>query len=263
MPADGHRLWSGTVSFGLVSVPVALVSAVRPRRSAFHLLHRADNARLRRLMFCPNEGEVIPPDHVVRGFEVEEGRHVIVDDDEIRAIAPKRSTTIEIQEFVPTDQIAPAFYDRPYYLLPTGADKPYRLLVATLAETGRSGLAEVVLHGREHLVALQAVDDVLCLLTLRYPAELRTFEGVDAEPDAADVRRIGTAIESSSGSFEPGLLVDEYQKRVDRLIRRKRKQGETVEAPEVERAADGAAEGEEVDLIAALEESLAEAKQVH
>ncbi|MFP4054611.1 MAG: Ku protein [Phycisphaerae bacterium] len=269
MPAGAHALWSGTLSFGLVSVPVAVVTAVRSRRSAFHKLHRPDVSRLERRMYCPEEKVFVHPEHIVRGYEIEEGKFVIVRDSEIESVAPKRSSTIEIQEFVDSGEIDPARYERPYYIVPTGAEKPYTLLVEVLAETGRTGIAELVMHAREHLVAVQSIEGVLCLLILRYPRQLRSADEVTPKADAAGqyVKEMKAAIDDAGKDFEPGKLQDEYQKRIDELIHRKKYSEGIVEGAQVEEEetkgapAGGAGEkAEDMDLVAALEESLAREK---
>jgi DNA end-binding protein Ku len=267
MAEPGRAFWKGSISFGLVTVPVALLRATRSLRSAFHLMHATDHARLRRRLYCPAHEAFVPPDQVRRGYELEDGRHVVVEDEEIEALAPGRSRSIEIQEFVPRSRLGPAWYQRPYYLVPTGPQKPYRLLVEVLAEQDAAGLAEVVLQSRQHLCALESLDGALCLFLLRYPGELRdpgdvreTLQEADAEAEAAQVRAMAKAIESLRADFDPDALEDEYQRRVVRLAERKREQGQTVRVAEPEEDREGRGEaaerGEAVDLMAALEESL-------
>jgi DNA end-binding protein Ku len=270
MAGRGHSLWSGTLTFGLVSVPVAVVPAVHSRRKAFHLLHEPDASRLERRMFCPSEEVFVHPEHIQRGYEVEQGKYVVIEDAEIQSIAPKRSKTIEIQQFVQRSRIDPAYYERPYYLVPTGAEKPYRLLVETLAQLDRAGLSEFVMHAREHFCAIQSIGGALCLMKLRYPDELRNGQEVAAraEAEASDVRSIKDAISKSKIAFDPVDLTDEYRRRVDKLIRKKKEEG-TVEGPdsqegdEASQAGQGPAEGEgkQTDLVSALEASLAKEKE--
>ncbi len=263
--ATEHRgIWSGTVGFGLVSVPVALVTALRTSRSSFRLIHEPDKSRIRQRMYCPAHALFVHPEHIQRGYEVEPGEHVIVRDDEIEALEPKRSKSIEIQEFVECSAILPAYIDRPYYMIPTGPAKPYRLLVETLAAEQRAGIAEFVMHGQEHFCAVQSVAGVLCLLLLRYPEEVRSPDELVGDWKAVkeDVSRMRKAIDKARKPFDPDALENEYQKRVDKLVARKRRRKEVVHVVEAERptTAEGAA-GEpgsgDVDLVAALEESLA------
>ena len=263
MAKGRHALWSGSVTFGLVSVPVAALPVVRSARTAFHLLHRPDASRLQRRMFCPEENVFVHPEHIQRGFEVEPGRFIVISDEEIDAIAPGRSKTIEIQQFVPVESIGPACYARPYYLVPTRAAKPYQLLAETLAKTGRAGLSEFVMHAREHLAAVQSVAGVLCLMLLRYPAQLRDSQDVQVASEARDedVAAISQEIEKAAGPFRPEDLEDEYRRRVEDLIDRKRQAGQIVQGPDVPESPEQTEDlqgNEEVDLVAALEASLAQ-----
>jgi DNA end-binding protein Ku len=270
VPGGRTAIWSGSLSFGLVAVPVAILTAVRPKPGTFHLLHEKDAARLKRRLFCPSDQQFVSADAVVRGFEVEEGQHVIVEDEEIRSLAPRRSRTIEIQEFVDLDRIHPAYYDRPYYLVPTGPEKPYRLLVEVLGELHKAGIAQFVMNEREKFCCLQSIEGTLCLLLLRFPEELRSADELipDAEPRTDDVDAMVKTIKRMDWKFDPNELTDEYEERVQKLIKRKRKRHEIVEAPEVEEeegpeAASGEGGEMEIDLVSALEESLAREREHH
>lgn len=256
--------WTGSVSFGLVNVPVSLVPATRPQRTAFHLLHAKDGARLERRMYCPAENVFVEPEHILRGYAVEKGEYVIVKDEEIESIAPQRSTTIEIQEFVDRSQIQPACYDRPYYLAPTGARKPYALLADVLAGTNKAGIAEFVMNARQNLAAVLSIDGALCLMILRYPEELRSGEDIAPEASAkrADVQAMKKAIEKVAGKFEPDKLTDEYQERLDRLIAVKKKRGETIKAGKASRKKIAKkSKAADKDILAALEKSLEKEKK--
>lgn len=270
MADGGAAIWSGSVSFGLVAVPVAILTAVRPKPGTFHLLHEKDAARLKRRLFCPADKKFISGKEAVRGFEVEDGQHVIVDDDEIRSLAPKRSKTIEIQEFVDAETIDPAYYDRPYYLVPTGPEKPYRLLAEVLREMKKAGIAQFVMNEREKFCCVESIEGALCLMILRYSEELRSADELvpDVEPRTKDVDAMLTTIKRMDWKFDPKKLTDEYEERVRKLIGRKKKRHEVVEAPEVEEeeepeAASGEGEEREVDLVSALEKSLARERKRH
>jgi DNA end-binding protein Ku len=262
-------LWSGTLTFGLVSLPVAVVTAVRSRRSSFHLIHRKDNSRLRRKLYCPKDGKFVTPDQMLRGYEVEKGEYIIVSDEEIDSLAPRRSKSIEIQAFVGCSQIDPAYYDRPYYLVPTAAEKPYQLLVEMLAERDVAGVAELVMHARQHLCAVQSIDGALCLLKLRYPEKIRSGETLapSVEPSGEQVKEIESAIKGAKMKLDPTKLKDEYQERIDELVKKKKRKHETVEVTELEEKEEegegGAEKGgrkKEGDLVSLLEESLAKEK---
>lgn len=256
-------IWSGTVSFGLVAIPVVLVPAVRPARAAFRLLHDKDNAPLRREMVCPAHDAPVEPRHMVRGYEVKPGTYVTVSDEELRALEPKRSRTIEITEFVDAAGIDPVYYDRPYDLLPDGAEKPYRLLVRALAEQGRAGIARFVLYDREHLAALRGLDGRLCLFLLHFHDEIAPSGDLApaAEAREPEVKAIEMLIRQMSGTFDPRKYPDRSAETLRRLIESKKKKGKTVAAPEIEKETgeETAGEGAPDDFIAALEGSIARA----
>jgi DNA end-binding protein Ku len=257
-------IWSGTVSFGLVAIPVSLVPAVRPPRAGFRLLHDKDHAPLRREMVCPAHNAPVAPSHMVRGFEIKPGHYVTVTDEEIRALEPKRSRTIEITEFVAASAIDPIYYDRPYYLLPDGAEKPYRLLVRALAEEHRAGIARFVLYDREHLVALRGMEGLLCLFLLHFDDEIAAADGLAAKAaaPAKDVKTIEKLIRDMSGPFNPRKYPNREEEKLKKLIASKEKKGSVVEAPEVEEEGGEPAAGEGVsdDFISVLEGSIARAK---
>ncbi len=257
-----RAIWSGTVSFGLVAIPVSMVPAARPSRIAFHLLHDKDRARLRREMVCPaHDAKPVPPAHIVRGFEVEPGRYVTVSDEEIQALEPKRSRTIEITDFVDAAAIDPVYYDRPYYLLSGGADKPYRLLARSLEERNRAGIARFVLHDREHLAAVRSVGGVLALFTLHFADEI--VSAADVAPSRAarpaDVKTMEGLIRGMNGPFRPDRWPDPDEEKLRKLVASKT----PVEAVEAAPAAEEAYEEPDTepgDFIAALESSIARAK---
>ncbi|MCF8105589.1 MAG: Ku protein [Desulfohalobiaceae bacterium] len=270
MPGRSTALWSGSLTFGLVSIPVMVVPAVRSRRSGFHLIHKKDASRLKREMYCPADKSFVSGEHTLRGYQIEEGRHVIITDEEIASVAPRRSRTIEIQEFVDSASIDAAFYERPYYLAPSGAEKPYRLLVRVIKEMNKAGLAEFVMNARERFCAVQSIDEALCLMILRYPAALRSADDLapTAEARAGEVRSMQKTVQAMTRGFDPERLRDEYEERIQDLIQRKKQQKETVEVFEAgeKRPGEGPKkekeeEEEAADLISALEESLAREKE--
>ena len=267
MAEDGKStLWSGTLTFGLVSIPVAVASAVRPSRSSFHLVHKMDRSRLRRKLYCPGDKSFVPPEHRVRGYEIEEGKYVEMTDSEIESVSPHRSKAIEIEMFVERSALSPEYYDRPYYLVPTGPVKPYLLLVDIMAAMERMGISRFVMHAREHLCAIRSMHGALILFVLRYPGQIRSTAdlSIHAEKDKEIENKMSTAIEGNESGFNPSMLRDSYQERIDRLIRKKKRKHEAVEVYEAEDeevAGETAAAREQVDLIAALEESLAREKK--
>ena len=251
-------VWSGTVSFGLVTIPVTMVPATREGRVAFHLLHATDHARLRRRMVCPEHQAEVEPAHMVRGFEVEPGNWVAVTDEELDSLEPKRNRNIEISDFVALDAVNPLFFDRPYYLLPAGADKPYRLLAVSLAETNKAGVAHLVMRGRQHLAAVVALDGTLCLLPLHHPNEIAAAAELlpGAKVPAREALAAQNLIVRMKSKFRPGQYADEYRGRVLAMARKREREAGTVAAPA---AAEAEAEAPP-DLMAALEESLSRAR---
>ena len=152
MPQQG--IWSGTISFSLVAIPVRLVTALAPGRISFHLLHDKDYAPLARKMKCSLEESVVPREEIVRGYEIAPDTHVVVTDAELESVSPERSRTIEIVEFIDMEEVDPIYYDHPYYLVPLkGGEKAYRLLAEAMHRTGKAGLAKFVLGEREYFVA--------------------------------------------------------------------------------------------------------------
>lgn len=256
-------IWSGTISFGLVAIPVSVVPAVRESRISFHQLHSEDYARLQREMLCPQHGRTIHPEHIVRGFEYEQGKFIEVTDEEFESLAPKWSQSIAITDFVALDAIDPLYYDRPYYLIPQNADKPYSLLVEALAKAKKAGIAKFVMRGSEYLCAVREIDGALCLFTLNYQADIVPYEEfvVSAKAEKKEESFVEKQINEMSGKFQPHKYKDEYAELVSKLIEAKVKASEKITVPATgeEEAAEEPSE-EEVDLVAALEESLARAR---
>src|SRR5687768_2178685 len=203
-PARSRSFWSGTITFGLVSIPVDLYSAHRPGRASLRMLS-PDGTPLRRRYFCPKEGREVPAGELVRGYEVEPGEHVVVADEELEALEPRRSRDIDLTRFVPADEIDPMFFERGYVLAPAGeSTKAYRLLAAIMEETGRAGIATFVMRGKEYLVAILAENGVLRAETLRFADEIRSPAAVGlparSKPAEAAVRRAEKAIAAAAAS---------------------------------------------------------------
>lgn len=253
-------IWSGTISFSLVAIPVRLVKAVVPGRVSFHLLHGTDYSPLVRKMFCPEQEQLIPPEEIVRGYELAPDRYLPVTAEELASVSPERSRTIEIVEFIDLDEVDPLFFDHPYYLVPLkGGEKAYRLLAEIMGRTNRAGLAKFVLVEREYLVALRSIAGTLALVTLHYHEDILSAADItpgDTTVKAEAKKRIRQSISTMLTEFKPGKYADERRGKLLQLV--KEKQGKaTVTAP-----AAAEAEGDEpADLIAALEEIMAAMKQ--
>jgi len=255
-------IWTGTISFGLVNIPVKLYIAVREERVAFHMLHDQDNARLRRKLVCSLDNKEVHPEHIVKGYEIHKDRYVIISPEDLESCAPKASKTIEITDFVELSDIDPVYYDRPYYVLPQpGATKAYRLLVEAMGHSKKVGISKLVMHDKEYLAALRPVGDVICLHTMHFGKEVvppDKLEGVPTHTKSTD-RELKVAeqlIDSLASAFKPEKYHDEYKECVLQMIDRKAHGEEVIAAPEVEKKPVHAG-----DLMAALEASLAEAKK--
>ena len=239
-PSAAFRgIWSGTLSFGLVSVPVSLFPAVRRRPVHLRMLAE-DGTPLARQYVCPEDGKVLEGDDLVRGYELEDGKLVIIRDEELEAIAPEMTRDISLKEFVDVNDIAPAHFDRPYFLAPSGGStNAYRLLARVMEERKRAGIATFVMRGKEHLVAILAKRGLLMAETLRFLEELRDPEEIGLpERKAADRRRVETfqkAIASLSRKrLDDKELSDRYAARFERLVKTKRKSRKAVVQAEVE-----------------------------
>lgn len=250
-------IWSGALAFGLVSVPVKVVSATRSRDVRFHQLEAGTGARIRHRRVSEATGEEIPNERIVKGYELEPGRYVVVDVEEMRALAPKAGHTIEILDFVELDRIDPVYFEQPYYLVPDpSAMKPYRLLVKTMVRLRRVAIGRVVMRSKEHLVAVRPVGEVLCMETMRYADEVLPTDGVLPDADAPEPteRELAMAeqlVGTLSVDFDPTRYRDEYREQVLALIEAKAAGEEIVAEPAPRET------GELVDLMSALEASLA------
>src|SRR5512145_2541418 len=172
-------IWSGTISFSLVAIPVQLVKAVSPGRISFRLLHSTDYSPLARRMFCPEQDTMVPPEEIIRGYEIGPDRYIPITDEELESVSPERSRTIEIVEFIDMDEVDPLYFDHPYYLVPLkGGEKSYQLLAEAMRQTNRAGLATFVLAEREYMVAVKSTEGALCLVTLHYSDELLPADDV-------------------------------------------------------------------------------------
>jgi DNA end-binding protein Ku len=251
-----RSIWNGTVSFGLISVPVKVHSSTEDHSVHFRQAHAKDGARIRQKRFCAKEGKEVPYDQVVKGYEVRSGEYVVLTKDEIAAAAGESAHVVALEEFVCAAEIDPVFYGRTYNLgAGKGGQDAYRLLHDALAKADRVGIGRWVFHNREYLVAVRSMPDVLALHTMRFADELVDPAGLDLpEPARAPAKReiemAGRLVDSLHGPFEPEKFEDGYRQRVLDLIAAKAR-GEQPAAPEPQTAAQG------TDLLAALEASLA------
>jgi DNA end-binding protein Ku len=253
-------IWSGTISFSLVAIPVQLVSAVRIGRVSFRMLHSKDYSPLEREMSCPEEEIMVPPDEIVRGYEIAPDKYIVVTDEELESLTPERSRTIEILEFIDMKEVDLVYYDHPYYLVPSkGGEKAYRLLVEVLRRTNKAGLAKFVLRDREYLVAVKSVEGALAMITLHYSKEVLPDENIllkDVKIEGEEKGRFKKVIKKMMTDFDPEKYADARRGKILDLLRKKAKEKAPVEAPEIGEEGEGPA-----DLVAALQESMRKMKR--
>jgi DNA end-binding protein Ku len=254
-------IWSGNISFGLVTVPVKLVSAVRSKDVRFNQLEEGTGARIRYRRVSEATGEEVPNERIQKGYEISSGQYVVVDSEEIEKLTPKATHTIEIQDFVDLEQIDPLYFEQPYYLVPDrAAERPYRLLIEAMTDLQKVAVGKIVLRAKEHLVAIRPLDGALCIETMRHADEVIPLEsleeiprGDDIAPSEKELDMARQLIEALAGDFEPEKYHDEYREQLLGIIEKKAAGEEIVAEPLVEEPA------KVVDLMAALEASLARA----
>jgi DNA end-binding protein Ku len=254
-----RSIWTGAISFGLVTVPVKLYSAVNRKTVRFHQLHESTGIRIQQKRIDPSTGEEVPYDEIVKGYEIAPDQYVVISNEELEALDPKKTKTIEIEDFVDQSEIDPIFYDHPYYLAPgPGGAKPYRLLLDAMRETEKVAVARVVIRSKENLVAIRPMGDVLAMTTMIFADEVVDVDKLDDIPDPDEVsttdRELAIAkqlVESLAGDFEPGKYHDAYREEVLAMIERKAAGEEIAVQPVTEDA------GAPVpDLMSALKASL-------
>jgi DNA end-binding protein Ku len=268
-PGGPRPVWSGSISFGLVNIPVRLFTAVREQRVAFHLLHDQDKARLRRKIVSSTTGKEIHPEHIVRGYEVAKDKYVVVTQEELEACAPEKTRAIEITDFVHLSEIDPVYYERPYYVLPQkGAARSYRLILAAMKRSKRVGIARVVIHEKEYLAALRPLGDLIVLSTMNLHDEIVPVEPIEHQVSHVhvaerEVKAAEKVIGSMTEKFDPKRYRDEYRDCVLKAIERRAQEEAPVAPPAPAGGKEKASKPHEAraaDLMSALEASLARAK---
>ncbi|MGZ4692763.1 MAG: non-homologous end joining protein Ku [Acidimicrobiales bacterium] len=256
-----RAIWSGSISFGLVNIPVKLYGAVSRKTVHFNQIDSRTQARIKQKRVSSEDGSEVPYENIVKGYELSSGAYVIISDDELAALDPKALRTIDIDEFVDLAEIDPIYYDSAYYLAPDKAAKPYALLASAMEEQGKVGIAHFVMRTKQYLAAIRPVDGKLMLSTMVYADEVNDPSSI---PELADLDEVELPekeltmarqlIESLSAEFEPDKFQDTYRKAVEGLIEAKAA-GEEVIAP-----VNGVEPAQVIDLMAALEASVAAAK---
>lgn len=259
-----RAIWSGTISFGLLNVPVRLYSAVARRNIALREIRESDSARIKHRRVAEGSDEEVPYENVVKAYELSPGQYVPLSKDELTALAPEKTRAIDVQDFVDIEEIDPMYFDSPYYLGPAeGAEKAYSLLAAAMESSGKAAIARFVFRNKEHLAAIRPADGVLTLTTMRFHDEVvPPGELDDALPEKApkvakrEREMAEQLIDSLSTKFDPTAYRDEYREELLALIERKA-EGKEIVAPEAEAPKATKAP----DLMAALEESIAAVKE--
>jgi DNA end-binding protein Ku len=245
--------WKGHLTFGLVSLPVRLFTAARGETISFNQLHKEDHSRVKQVLYCQAEDKPITRDQIVKGYEYEKGKYVVVDDEEIRKVAPKTAKVMEILEFVKGDEVDPVYLDSSYYMAPDeGGEKPYALLFAALKKTGYYGVAKVAMHNREHIVIMRPGEHGLLLHTMYFTDEVRKTE--EFRTDTGNIRDKELAlalnlVEALSADFEPQKYSDTYRDNLRKMIQAKIEGNSIVETPETHIAPV-------IDIMEALKKSL-------
>jgi DNA end-binding protein Ku len=253
-----RSIWTGAISFGLVTVPVKLYSAVNRKTVRFHQLNEKTGSRINQKRVDASTGEEVNYEDLVKGYEISSDRYVVIQPSELESVEPKKTKTIDIEDFVDLDEIDPIFYDHPYYLAPgPGGAKPYRLLVEAMRETNKVAIATVVIRSKESLVAVRPKDDVLVMSTMLFADEVVDPDRLDDIPSAEEVetsdRELDIAkqlVDSLASDFEPDKYRDTYREAVLEMIEKKAAGEEIAVQPETEDAAPVP------DLMSALKASL-------
>jgi DNA end-binding protein Ku len=246
-------VWKGFISFGLVSFPVRLFSAARAEAVHFHMLHKKDLSRVKEVWYCAREDKPIDRSDIVKGYETSKNKYVIVEDEELKKIAPTTATTMDILQFVASDEVDPVFFESSYYIAAeSDTAKPYVLFMAALADTKQDAIAKIAMHNREHIVLIRPSGGGLMLHTLYYPDELHKAnksETPKAKYTAKELELAKSLVGHLTASFKPEQFKDTYRENVERLIKQKQKGQKitTVEQP---------SKAPVIDLMEALKRSL-------
>jgi DNA end-binding protein Ku len=255
-----RSLWTGSLSFGLVNGPVALYSAVRDADLHFHQLHEKDGARIETRRFCADEDREVPLEEIGHAYELDDGKTVVVTDEDLEAVAPRKTRTIDIEAFVDLADVDPIYFDHPYFLAPMGDSegtrRAYQLLIEAMGRADRAAIGRFVMRTKEYLVAIQVRDERLALTTMRFGDEVRPTKGIDTggkTPAKAQLEHAVKLIEALSTDWDPKAWTDRYRERLEDVIARKRK-GKRISAPKQQPAPAPVP-----DLMAALERSLEQA----
>ncbi len=249
-------VWSGYLTFGLISMPVKLFSGARGERVSFHMLHRDDNVRIKQQLYCPADERVVERNEIVKGFEYRKGEYVIIEPEEIKKIEPKTAKAMEILQFVRQEEVDPLYFESSYYMMPDEAGKrPYQLLTKAMEDSGYLAIAKLTMHNREYTVILRPKTNGLVLHTMYYAEEIREVEGFGedhAELKAGELKVANQLIEALADKFDPEKFHDTYEENLKAMIKAR------LEGNEVTAVEKPGKPAPVVDLMDALKQSLAQ-----
>jgi DNA end-binding protein Ku len=251
-------VWKGHLTFGLVSFPVRLYSAARGDSISFNQLHKADGSRIKQVIYCQAEDKPIPRSEIVKGYEYEKDRYVVIEDEEVKKVAPQTAKVMEIVEFVKAEQVDPIYLETSYYMAPDEAgERPYALLFEALRETGYYGVAKIAMHNREHVVILRPGQNGVLMHTMYFAYEIRKVDEFRTDLSLVKEKELALAkslIEAMVADFQPEKFEDNYRENLLRMIEAKKEGHKVVETPEPK-------EAKVIDIMDALKASLAMAKK--
>lgn len=251
-------VWKGHLTFGLVSFPVRLYSAARGETISFNQLHKHDGSRIKQVLYCQAEDKPIPRSELVKGYEYEKDRYVVIEDEEIKKVAPASAKVMEILEFVKSDEVDPIYLETSYYMAPDEAgEKPYALLFEALKQAGRVGVAKIAMHNREHIVILRPGKNGVLMHTMYFTHEIRQVDEFRTDTSLVKEKELVLAtslIEALAADFEPHKYTDTYRDNLLKMIEAKKAGEEIVATPEPQQA-------KVVDIMEALKASLAAARK--
>jgi len=254
-----RAIWKGAINFGLVHIPINLWKATRPQDIRFHMLHEKDLAPVRQKKVCSVEHTEVKPDEIVKGYEISKGEFVAVEPEELDALAPENTHSIDIEDFVELDEVDPIYYETAYYLSPDkGAAKPYALLVAAMADSGKAAIARFVMRTKQHLVIMRPMGGAIGMSTLYYANEVVPLSDVPSVPKDAhltdqELQMAVRLIDSMSRDFDPERYEDTYREKVVEMLEQKA-HGKKISIPRQKEEP-----ARVIDLVSALQASLGEA----
>ena len=251
-------VWKGHLTFGLVSFPIRLFSAARSETVSFNLLHKDDHSRIKQVIFCQQEDKPVPRSELVKGYEYEKDHYVVVDEEDIKKVAPKTARVMEILEFVKADQVDPIYLESSYYVAPDeGGERPYALLFQALRESEYYAVAKVAMHNREHIIILRPGSKGILSHTMYFQDEIRQVEEFRTDTSLVKEKELAMAkmlISSLEAEFEPQKYHDEYRENLHKMIEAKIEGKKVVAAPSEHVAPV-------IDIMEALKRSLAEKRK--